>query len=133
MTPEEGYELARHHRPGFKVIMGPCEARCESISTLSEYKLHRLPGHISWQHYDLFQLLGFIPSSWAQLFAKLAGQINHHVTLQEWVWLHGPATLDDAFNWLAHLVTSDLNQGDPREVLLLPAHPTRSLVPTGIS
>ena len=100
MTPEEGYERAKYMRPGVRIVMGPHCAVEMDVLPLSEYATRNLPGDKSWHDRDLRLSLGFLPSMWAKRFAFLAQNMGHDVTRHEWVWLHGPASLDKAMKWL---------------------------------
>jgi hypothetical protein len=109
MSPEEGYALSLYQRPGFKVVMGPCEALSEPVPQVSKQYLYHLPGHAYWEDYDLKQLLGFVPCVWAKSFVSVAAYYNHTATPEEWVWLNGKCTLLEAFSWIEGLSNGQQN------------------------
>ena len=110
MTPEQGYDAAKFQRPGIKIVMGPHAAKESPISPLSHWAISKLPGHASWSDRDLQAKLGFLPSMWAQCFACIAQAFRHDVTVEEWKWLHGSATLSDAIEWSVRIVIKWIEQ-----------------------
>lgn len=103
MNPERALELAKHQRPGVRLVVGPTEARGEPTWPLPS--THHLPGDPSWRERDLRRRLGFVPSLWAQWQAAAAECLGHKVTVSEWRWLCGPVvTAESARQWQQQIV-----------------------------
>jgi hypothetical protein len=108
MTPQEGYELAKYQRPGFKVVMGPDRAKSQRISAIPMEDLKDLPGFHSWLWYDAYRLYGFVPSGWAMNFLVVAISRDHLPTQEEMEWLHSPrCSLKNVRDWLDGLTEAE--------------------------
>jgi hypothetical protein len=105
MTADEALALAKFHRPGVKLIVGPTEAREEQTSAAKLSTDWRNPQPASWREYDLRKRLGFIPSPWARAFARrYEDATGREPTDDEYRWLHDNsgrgASLMAAQEWL---------------------------------
>jgi len=100
MSPDKGHDLAAFQRPGIRIIMGAQDCREEWIKPLGHNDLKKLPGDWSWEVRRLRLMLGFVPSLWAQLFGGMASLLGHDVSVEDWRWLNGPASILDARAWI---------------------------------
>jgi len=100
MTPEQGYEAARYALVGHVVSMG---AECskmirvdESISQRANERLAQKFPFSTWDQYDWWRRLGFVPSMWALCFASGVSDVSD----DEMRWLHSYKTsLAEAVAW----------------------------------
>lgn len=103
MNVNEGYEMAKHMTPGYKVAMGPHHAEMVRMPALPPHEARKFP-YMSW----LGRELGFELSLWARWFAADAMEFGHTATADEWKWLngppHGPPSLIEARAWLLEIV-----------------------------
>jgi hypothetical protein len=96
-------ELARFQRPGVILIVGPTEAREDVLRPLNPWQISKLPGDSSFARRDLRLRLQFMPGMFACFFAGKAAKLGYDATNEEWVWLNGRASLEDACRWLSQI------------------------------
>lgn len=102
MTPSEGYDLATFQLPGYKIVMGPTEARLAPISPAPRSMKQYPRWHLSWERVNLFRNHGIDPSALAKAAADAAQMLGYTATTEEWRWLEQKSTsLADTQAWLA--------------------------------
>lgn len=93
-NPEVGYEYAQHNLTGYVVSMGPLA--CKLVPMRQRNLDVAEHPYASWQEYQWFQRLGFVPSCWC--FQMIQHVSN--VTDKEMLWLADKSTsLQAAIKW----------------------------------